>query len=150
MSCTPPLSLILLSLSDPEALVNDVAQTLETHMAAKGGLTGTAMKLGFNALRAAKPDIAARAARNLLPDIAKALDPIYAEFKAGNGADFGQHLGQHASRASSVVLAAVDVRMAQINNSAATAIYKRFKSSADGELQKLLPVLGGILAKHIH
>lgn len=143
------LSSILLSLRDPEALVADLAQALEAHIASKSGLSGAAMKLGYAALRSAKPDIASRAAQRLLPDIAQALDPLYAEFAQARAADFGGFLTQHGQRASSVVLGAVDARMGSINNSAAKTIYQRFRGSAGDELQKLLPVFGRILNAHI-
>ncbi len=149
MSSSSSLSGILLSLGQPETLVNDLARTLETHIAAKGGISGAAMKIGFNTLRAAKPDIAATAARKLLPDIAKALDPLYAEFKKTQGLDFGSYLSQQAPRAATVVLDAVDARMATIHNTTAKSLYKRFRGSAGDELQKLLPAFGSVLATHI-
>lgn len=142
------LSAIVLSVTDPEALVNDLARTVETHIAGKSGISGTAMKLGFGALRSAKPDIAARAARSLLPHIAKALDPIYDAFKSSGSGDFGNYLGQHSVKAAALVIDTVDTRIAQSENTTAKAVYKRFRGSAGDELQKLLPSLGRVLTKH--
>ncbi|MDO9452673.1 MAG: hypothetical protein Q7J29_07410 [Stagnimonas sp.] len=132
-----------------EALVNDLARTVETHIAGKSGIAGMAMKMGFHALRSAKPDIAVRATRTLLPDISQALDPLHAEFKSGNGEDFGSFLGQHAERAAQLVIGAADRRIGSIENSTAKAVYQRFRGSAGDELQKLLPALGQVLARHI-
>lgn len=142
------LSSILLSMPDQEALVNDLAHTLETHIASKSGIAGMAMKMGFNALRSAKPDIAARATRTLLPDIARALDPLHSEFKSGNSKDFGNFLGQHAERAAQLVIGATDQRIGSSKNATAKAVYQRFRGSASDELQKLLPALGQVLARH--
>lgn len=134
---------------DQEALVNDLARTVETHIASKSGITGMAMKMGFNALRSAKPDIAVRATRTLLPDIAQALDPLHSEFTSGEGKDFGNFLGQHAERAAQLVIGAADRRIGSIENTTAKAVYQRFRSSASDELQKLMPSLGQVLARHI-
>ncbi len=143
------LSTILLSVSDPEALVSDLARTVETHIAAKSGISGAAMKLGFNALRSAKPDIAARATRSLLPRVATALDPLYASFNSSRSADFGSFLSLHAEQAAGLVIDTIDARMGTSRNTAAKAIYKRFRGSAGDELQKLLPSLGRVIATHI-
>jgi len=143
------LSAILLSVPDPEALVADLARTVESHIAGKSGISGTAMKVGFSALRSAKPDIASRAARSLLPHVATALEPIYARFKSGGSGDFGQFLGQHAVQASGLVIEVVDARIAQSDNSTVKSVYKRFRGSAGDELQKLLPAFGQVLAKHM-
>lgn len=129
--------------------MNDLARTLENHIAGKSGISGTAMKLGFQALRAAKPDIATRAARQLLPEIAKALDPLHAAFAADKGTDFGAYLAAHGAQAASVVLAAVDARMVSVDNMATQSVYKRFRGSAGAEIQKLLPAFGNVLATHI-
>lgn len=143
------LSSILLSMPDQDALVNDLARTVETHIASKSGIAGMAMKVGFNALRSAKPDIAVRATRILLPEIAQALDPLHSEFKNSGGQDFGNFLGQHAKRAAQLVIGATDQRIGTIQNTTAKAVYQRFRGSASDELQKLLPALGQVLTRHI-
>ena len=140
---------ILLSVKHPERLVDELARTLEAHIAGRSGLKGLAMKAGFGALRSAKPDIADRAVRGLMPDIAKALDPLYAEFMQGQGEDFGNYLTQHAARAAELMVAAVDTRLAGNPNAPVKAVYKQFRGSVGDELQKLLPPVGRVLSTHI-
>lgn len=144
----PTLSSILLSSAMSEALVRDLAAAIEAHVASKSGLRGMAMKLGFNTLRAAKPDIAMRATRNLLPHIGAALEPLYKQFTAGGQGNFGDFLSRHAAQAAQLVVKAVDVRIAQSSNTMAQTIYKQFHSSAGDELKKLLPALGHVINQH--
>ena len=145
----PSLPDILLSIRRPDDLVAALASTLEAHISSRSGLKGLAMKTGFSTLRSAKPDIANRAVRALLPEIGKALDPLYAEFGKSASTDFGEYLGQHRERAAALVIAAVDARLEQASNAPAKAIYKRFRGSAGEELQQLLPSLGRVLSTHI-
>lgn len=145
----PSLSAILLSKPLPDASVNALAQTVESHIAKKTGIGGMAMKMGFNTLRAARPDIAERATRSLIPDIAVALDPLYAEFEKAPGTDFGSYLGQHAERAAALVMAALDRRLQQSRNTSAKAMYQRFRAAAAGDLQKLLPDFGRVIGRHL-
>ena len=144
----PSLSHILLSSPNPEALVKDLAASLETHIASKSGLSGMAMKMGFGALRSTKPNIAARATRNLLPHIATALEPLHAQFSANGRGNFGDFLSQHAEQAAQLVISAVDARIAQNSNTMAQTIYKQFRGSASDELKTLLPALGRVLNQH--
>lgn len=143
------LSSILLSAQAPEALVGDLARAVDKHIQGRGGLKGAAMKMGYSAMKAAKPDIAERAVRALLPDIAKALDPLHAEFSKSGTDDFGLYLGQHATRAAAVVIAVADQRVAASPNAPVKAVYQRFRGGAEDELEKLLPSLGRVLASHI-
>ncbi len=145
----PSLPDILLSLRHPDALVAALAGTLEAHISSRSGLKGLAMKAGFSTLRSAKPDIASRAVRMLLPEIGKALDPLYAEFTRSQSTDFGAFLQGHGERAASLVIAAVDARLAQASSAPAKAIYKRFRGQAGEELQQLLPTMGSVLSTHI-
>ncbi len=143
------LSSILLSAPHSNGLVNELAATLESHLARKTGLSGMAMKLGFNTLKAARPDVSRRAAEVLLPDVARALDPLYAEFLQGGHPDFAAFLTANNHRATALTVTAIDTRMRQINNTAAQSIYRRFSGSAAAELQKLLPACAQVLARHL-
>ena len=144
----PTLSRILLSSADPEALVKNLAATIEGHVAIKSGLGGMAMKIGLGALKAAKPDIAERATRNLLPHIATALEPLHSQFTTKGQGNFGDFLSQHAAQATQLVISAVDARIAASSNTMAQAVYKQFRGSTNNELKTLLPALGRVLNQH--
>lgn len=105
------------------------------------------MKVGLAALKAAKPDIAERAARALTPELATALDPLYRRFVASRGTDFGRFLAAHSAEAAESVLAVTDALLASAKNAAAKSLYQRFRGSAVDELGALLPTLGRLLAR---
>jgi len=142
------LAHILLSAPERDALVAELAATLDQHIASRSGLKGTTMKAGFASLKLAQPDIAGRAVRALLPQVVEALDPLYAEFLRHGSADFGAFLAQHAAPAATQLLAATDARIGNSRNTTAQALYKRFRGSASEELTALLPALGRVLGKY--
>lgn len=144
-----PLSTILLSAPPPEALIDELAGTLDAHISGRGGLKGLAMKAGYGALKAAKPDAASRAVRVLLPDMAKALEPLHTEYCESSGRDFGAFLSARAERASALMIAVADARIGQSQNAMARTIYQKFRGSAGDELEKLLPQLGRVIEKHL-
>ncbi len=142
------LSSILLSGPEPEAVVNDLASALEAHIAKLSGLKGMAARAGYGAVKSAKPQIASNAVRNLLPDISRALEPLYQEFRTGHSGDFGAFLGQHSARATQLVMSTVDARLAKGENSTPKKLYHQFKGLAETELKALLPSLGQVIARH--
>lgn len=132
-----------------ESLVTELAALVEQHLAAKRGISGMAMKLAFNTLRSAKPDIAHRAARTLLPEVLTALGPLRAEFERSRRSSFAQFLGERRQQACEVLLCQIDTRLAQSQNAPAKAIYQRFRGSASDELETLLPQLAAALERHV-
>ena len=143
------LSDILLGNANLDALHRELGQLLEQQVKSKSGLSGMAMKAAFAALRARKPDIAERAAKSLLPDFAKALDPIHAEFKRSKASDFGSYLQQHGAPAAQRMTEIIDARISSSPNKAAKAFYQRFKGSLQTETEQLMPALGALLTRHL-
>jgi len=138
-----------LSEAAQESVVTELAAVLEQHLGAKRGISGMAMKLGFNTLRAAKPDIAQRAVRSLLPEVLTALSPLQADAQQQGSGDLNRLLREHSREACERVLARLDARLATSHNATAKALYQRFRGSAAEELQALLPTLGTVLSKHL-
>ena len=143
-----PQRSIVLSEAAQESVVTELAAVLEQHLGSKRGISGMAMKLGFNTLRAAKPDIAQRAVRSLLPEVMTALNTLQASAQQYGG-DLSRLLREQGSEACELVLARLDARVAASHNTTAQALYQRFRGSAAEELQALLPTLGTVLSKHL-
>lgn len=139
---------IVLSEAAQESVVAELAAVLEQHLGAKRGISGMAMKLGFNTLRAARPDVAQRAVRSLLPEVLTALNALQASARPPGG-DLVSLLREQGGDACELVLARLDARVATSHNATAKALYQRFRGSAAEELQALLPTLGTVLSKHL-
>lgn len=143
-----PSGHIVLSDSARESVIAELAAALEQHLGAKRGIGGMAMKLGFNTLRSARPDITHRAVSSLLPEVLAALGSLQASFKSGSQTDYTRFLSEHRAEACREILARVDARLATSQNATAKALYQRFRGSAADELQALLPTLATVLGKH--
>jgi len=140
---------ILVAGQPPGPLVATLAQAMEAHIQAKGGLKGMAMKTGYNLMRSAKPDLAERAVRGLLPDILAALEPTYQQFRKTGAADFGSFLQLRAAEAVPAVTAAVQRRFEASSNPAAQKLYKQFSGSVADDLKTLLPSFGRSISAHL-
>jgi len=144
----PSISNILLSGDQTDVLVNRLAPLLESHVMEKSGLTGLAIKTGYSTLRAAKPDIAARAIRRLLPSLITAIEPLHASFQQSGAADFSTFLKPHAGQVAAETLLALGTAMANSPNKTAKTLYQRFEKTAHADLEKIAPTLGELLAEH--
>jgi hypothetical protein len=105
------------------------------------------IKAGYGTVKGIKPGFVEKAVDDLLPDFAKALDPIYADAKSQNKnvADF---FANNASRVADALLAITDAKAERAKSGAAKAAYEKLRSSAKKNVEQAAPRLGKLLEKH--
>ncbi len=64
------------------AVVDDCLALIDAEVADKGGLTGLAIKAGYRTVQGIKPGFVRQVVSDLLPEFARALEPIYEEARA--------------------------------------------------------------------
>ena len=143
------LSRILEASPHREALIREMAGLLEAHIAGKSGIKGMAMKTGFSLLRKAKPDLAQRAVKGLLPDIASALDGLHGEFQRSQGSDLAGFLRTRADEAVPLASAAIERRIETSGSPAVQKVFRQFKGSVAEELRALLPAMGAAMGRQL-
>ena len=65
-------------------IVKDCCELIDAEVKDKGGISGLAIKAGYGTVKGIKPGFVEKAVDDLLPEFAKALDPIYADAKSQN------------------------------------------------------------------
>ena len=71
------LSETLIQDSKKTAVVDDCCTLIDAEVADKGGISGLAIKAGYAAVKNIKPGFIKHAVAALLPEFARALDPLY-------------------------------------------------------------------------
>jgi hypothetical protein len=140
---------ILLAPGRREALVRKTATWVERHVERTSGLRGMALKTGLSAVRSARPDAVERTVDRLLPEFARALEPMFADFRAGGGRDFGAYLAQHRDEATGALMAVADARAAASSHRALAAGYRRLRGTLESELRGLLPEIARMMAAEL-
>src|SRR5271166_5857990 len=103
----PTLTEALTSESRKGAVVDDCVSLIDAEVADKGGLTGLAIKAGYKTVQGIKPGFVRQVVVDLLPEFAKALEPIYADAKAaGNGVK--DHFTSHSAQVADALLGITD------------------------------------------
>ena len=145
----PALADIVLTPAHADAFIAGCEQLAEARITGLGGLRGTAAKAAFGVLRAARPDLLPRTMRALAPEYLNALEPLYRDFVAAGGGDFGGYLKRHGEAAAQALLAATDARAARVKNPAVKSVYARLRHGAEREVDAALPQFAELLARQL-
>lgn len=106
------------------------------------------LKTGLTMLKAAKPGILDRAVLRLLPEFARALDPLYQEFRRSNDRDFSVFLQKHSGRTSAALLEVADLCVRQASGTVQGA-YARLRGVAEEEVGAAVPALSKLVRGHL-
>jgi hypothetical protein len=130
-----------------ETIVQDSLTIVEQEVASKGGLSGMALKAGYKAVKGLKPGFLGNVVRDLLPEFARALEPLYQEARAGGGA-VGSHLTSNASRVADALLSITDGKAERSTNNLVKGTYKKLRGTAKTHVEAAVPRLAGLIDKH--
>lgn len=144
----PRLADLLWAAPKRAPLISDFATLIESHVAARRGLKGIALKASFATLKSLRPGAVPRALEVLLPKFAEALDPLYQESRVRK-TEFSRFLQNHADRAAAALLSVTDARVALSHNAALKSIYARLRRGAESEVLAVLPALADLLQSRI-
>jgi hypothetical protein len=128
-------------------VIKDCCELIDAEVKDKGGISGLAIKAGYGTVKGIKPGFVEKAVEDLLPEFAKALDPIYADAKSQNKpvADF---FSSNASRVADALLAITDAKAQRAKSGVAKSAYDKLRSSAKKNVEQAAPRLGKLLEKH--
>ena len=129
------------------AVVDDCCALIDAEVADKGGISGLAIKAGYSAVKNIKPGFIRHAVEDLLPDFAKALDPLYQEAKTG-GKPVAAHFSSNSSRVASALLAITDTKVSHSKSGLIKGTYEKLRGTAVKNVESAVPRLGALIAKH--
>ncbi|MGA7120674.1 MAG: hypothetical protein WBY94_11280 [Polyangiaceae bacterium] len=143
----PNLTEALTDESKKTAVVDDCMGLIDSEVADKGGLTGLAIKAGYKAVQGVKPGFVRQAVTDLLPEFARALDPLYQEAKA-QGHGVREHFNANASRVADALLSITDDKAKRAKSAMVKGTYEKLRGSAKKNVEAAVPRLGAMIEKH--
>ena len=132
-----------------EELIADLTEMVEEYVAERSGFRGITLRTGLAAVRRKLPDAIPRTITRLLPDFLAALDPLHAQSKARNGADFARFLKNDPALVGETMMGIADARVQRSTNPALKAFYARFRRTAEHEAEEIVPGIADVLARHL-
>jgi len=103
----PNLTEALTAESSKSGAVDDCLALIDAEVSEKGGLSGLAIKAGYRTIQGIKPGFVRQVVTDLLPEFARALEPLYQEAKA-NGRTVREHFNANATRVADALLTITD------------------------------------------
>lgn len=128
-------------IADCEVLVND-------EVAGMSGVSGTAVRLAYKTVRTFDAGHIQVMIHDLLPEIATALQPYWAEFTAAGGGDFGGYLADREDAVAESLLAITDDRATWSHRPTIVKAYKTVRGSAAKHVKAALPAIGTVIQKY--
>lgn len=143
----PTLVEVLTSDTQRAKVVDDCLELLELEVQDKSGISGLAIKAGFAAVKGIKPGFVRQVVHDLLPEFARAVDPIYQEAKT-DGKPVASHLSTNAGRVADALLAITDGRAQRTTSGVVKGTYERLRGTAKKNVEAAIPRLGRLIEKH--
>ena len=129
-------------------VVADCQAIVASELDGKGGLSGTALKGAYKVVTAFAPGYYHETLASMLPDMADALQPYWADFLSSGGADFGDYLAKHSDVVAESMLSVTDT-MAEISGRAVIVkAYQMVRGGASKNIVAALPALGSMVQKY--
>jgi hypothetical protein len=127
--------------TDSEALVNG-------EVAGMSGVTGTAIKLAYKTVRTFDTGHIHYMIEQLLPKMADALQPYWADFNAAGGGEFGDYLAKRDDEVCEALLAITDERGRNSSRPMIVKAYNTVRGSSAKHVKAALPNVGALVQKY--
>lgn len=138
------------SLTDPSkktTVVDDCCKLIDEEVADKSGISGLAIKAGYGAVKGIKPGFVRHVVEDLLPEFAKALEPIHAE-GAAQGKPASSHFVANAGRVADALLGITDGKAKNAKSGVVKGTYEKLRPTAKKHVEQAVPRLGKLIEKH--
>jgi hypothetical protein len=130
-------------LSDCQALVDQ-------EVSAKSGLSGTAIKVAYKAVKSFAPGYYEDALKNMIPLLVDRLEPYWTNFLASGGGHFGDYLASRGEQVAESLLAVTDQMASTSHRVVVVKAYNGIRGGAAKNIEAALPNLGALVQKYAH
>lgn len=141
---------ILLTPETKPHVMDDCVQLIDSEMASKSGVSGTAVKLAYKTANTFAAGHVRKMVGTLLPGMADNLQPFWADFLASGGADFGDYLTKRGDEVAEAMLEVTDARAAASGRPVIVKAYRSVRGGAGKHIKAALPQVGDLVLKYAH
>ncbi len=150
---SPLVSTLKDILCDPKNrnnVIADAVRLVDSEVAAKGGLSGMAIKAAYKMVSAVKPTLVRDAVDNLLDRFVDRLEPFYADWNGqGKKGSFESFLSARAPQVANALLGVTDDRVKTVENATVKKAYQQLRPQGEKNVEAAVPGLGRALGKYL-
>ena len=142
------LDQILLAPDIQPNVVADCQQLIAQEVAGKSGVSGAAIKIAYKTAKAFAPGYLQSMVENMLPEMATALEPYWADFTASGASGFGDYLAKRGDEVAEAMLAISDEHARTSRKAVILKAYGTVRGSAAKHIEAALPAVGTLVEKY--
>jgi phage-related tail fiber protein len=143
----PNLTEALTGETTKSAVIEDCLSLIDAEVSDKGGLTGLAIKAGYRTVQGIKPGFVRQVVTDLLPEFARALQPIVDEAKT-DGHSVREHFASNTTRVAEALLTITDDKAKRSKSGMVKGTYEKLRGSAKKNVEAAVPRLAAMIEKH--
>lgn len=128
-------------------VIKDCCELIDAEVKDKGGISGLAIKAGYGAVKGIKPGFVQKAVEDLMPEFAKALEPIYVDAKSQDK-PVGEFFTSNKARVAEALLSITDAKAARAKSGVAKGAYDKLRGAAKTNVEAAVPRLGRLIEKY--
>jgi hypothetical protein len=129
------------------AVVDDCVSLIDAEVGSRGGLTGLAIKAGYKTIQGIKPGFVKQVVVDLLPEFARALDPVYQDAKT-SGQGVNDFFPANATRVADALLQITDDKASRSKSGLVKGTYEKLRSTAKKNVEAAVPRIAAMIEKH--
>ena len=129
-------------------IVKDCVDLVDSEVAAKGGLSGLAVKAPYAVVKALKPGIVTEMVDKLLDEFVATLEPLYAEHRAAPTGTLSSFLNARASAVANALLGVTDRRAQGATHETLRKDYDKLRPTAVKHVEQAVPGIARVLEKN--
>lgn len=142
------LQQILLAPDVQPQVVADCLALIDEEVSEKSGVSAAAVKLAYKTASTFAQGYLRTTVENLLPDIADALAPYWADFATSGGSDFGDFLAKRGDEVAEALLKVSDHHAGESKRPVIVRAYQTVRGSAARHIEAALPNVGKLVLKY--
>jgi hypothetical protein len=130
-------------------VIADCYTLIDQGVSGLSGISGTAVKVAYKTVNTFLPGHVRSMIGKLLPELAAALEPYWADFTASGSSAFGDYLAKRGDEVAAALLAVTDAKAGSSGRPTVVKAYRSVRGSAARHIQAALPDLGALVQKHM-
>jgi hypothetical protein len=129
-------------------VVSDCESLIDSEVSGMSGISGTAVKIAYKAMRTFTANHIYHTIEDLLPRMADALQPYWADFNAVGGGEFGDYLARREDEVAEALLSITDERGRNSRRPTIVRAYNAVRGGATKHVKAALPAVGALVQKY--
>jgi hypothetical protein len=131
-------------------VIADCHALVDQEVSAKSGLSGTAVKVAYKAVKSFATGYYDNAQQNMVPLFVERLEPYWTNFVASGGGHFGDYLARRGDQVAESLLAVTDQMATTSHRAVVVKAYNGVRGGAAKNIEAALPNLGALIQKYAY